>query len=266
MIAFTPGFCHFRHSSLALTPGSSRLLCSNPFSNDIAQVSTMAGQHHHQLTQFEQGVINEHAAAAADGSNFTCHWNTLNLPCNCISYAISVRNRTMTPSSLDELTAQYNAHKYFEVPLTGTLARHDVEVYARGQVPLHAHKIVNTSHGGRAESKMGNGPVVDHPRQMLESSFRNRQGQFKYGRIVMRFRLDEKKYEKWFQKTFKKTGSGRIISKDKRSGGSGSKPQEKQQRRTRSGRPINTPGRYKETKKGGGFFGFLGKLFGSKKH
>ncbi|KAM7210203.1 hypothetical protein V8F06_014417 [Rhypophila decipiens] len=227
----------------------------------------MAGQHHHQLTAFELGVINEHAAAAADGSNFVCHWDTLNLPCNCISYAINITDRTMTPSNLDELTAQYNGHMYFEVPLTGTPARGDVEVYARGQVPLHAHKIVDTSHGGRARSKMGNGPVVEHPRTMLESPFRNRPGQFKYGRIVMRFRLDHKKYEKWFQKNFKKTGSGRIVSKDKvTKSSSGRKPQEKQKRRTRSGRPINTPGRYKEKKKGGGFFGFLGKLFGGKKH
>ncbi|KAK3322925.1 hypothetical protein B0H66DRAFT_532243 [Apodospora peruviana] len=130
-----------------------------------------------QLAQFRADVSREHAAAAADGSNFIIHDdNTLHLPCNCIAWAINIRNRDSTPPNMRQLTLRLGT---FEVPGSERLRRNDVEVYAlRGQ-PLHAHKIIDVVRE-TCESKMGSGYVVTHPRHMLESPLRNRPNRYKY--------------------------------------------------------------------------------------
>ena len=85
-------------------------------------------------------------------------------------------------------------------------------MYANGGIPLHAHKIVAVGGGNNeCESKMGQGPVISHPREMLVSPRRNQPNRREYGRIVVRYRYDWAAYQKWYEDTCKLTRPLRVL-------------------------------------------------------
>ncbi|KAM7208364.1 hypothetical protein V8F20_001342 [Naviculisporaceae sp. PSN 640] len=169
-----------------------------------------------QLSQFEQEIIDDHSGAELDGSNFEVLSEEISNPraSNCIAYAIGVTDRWLNPFTIDELTLEYNLNHYFSIPVTTPLLPGDVEVYVNSDnEPKHAHRIVSISEGGIAQSKMGPGPVIKHPRGMLDTPIRSQPGRYRYGRISLLFRRDDEEYIKWFEAHFTVTSSGRIIKK-----------------------------------------------------
>ena len=55
------------------------------------------------LTEFELGIIRDHANAAPDASNFDVYWDTESRDYNCFAYAVNITNARITPQGMREL-------------------------------------------------------------------------------------------------------------------------------------------------------------------
>ncbi|KAM7190929.1 hypothetical protein V8F33_009162 [Rhypophila sp. PSN 637] len=177
--------------------------------------SSRSGQR--ELSRFERDIIADHANAAEDATNFDVQWETQSYPCNCIAWAIGVQNRQITPQTMAQLNWEYNKTGYFDVADDSYFAVGDVEVYAGSSgEPVHAHQIIDTPEGREgvwASSKMGAGPVIEHPRDMLDSPKRNRPDRYVYGHIRRWFRTNPEKHAAFLAENFKTTSTGRTIPK-----------------------------------------------------
>ena len=65
------------------------------------------------LTQFEADIINDHSAAALDGSNFVVHWGTETHVYNCFAYAVNEVNKKLTPQTMVDLRFDCTWFIYF---------------------------------------------------------------------------------------------------------------------------------------------------------
>ncbi|KAK4146192.1 uncharacterized protein C8A04DRAFT_26010 [Dichotomopilus funicola] len=61
---------------------------------------------------------------------------------------------------------------------------------------------------------MGDGPIITHPRDMLNSPTRNQANVYLYGTISKRYRYGHAKYVQWWDATYIKTTTGRIVERD----------------------------------------------------
>ncbi|OAA60550.1 hypothetical protein SPI_05674 [Niveomyces insectorum RCEF 264] len=194
------------------------------------------------LTRFEQDIIRDHSAASP--GNFTVHWGTEDPLYNCFAFCINETRRKVTPSTLADLIAEFNSYGYFKVESQEPFQAYDVEVYARHNIPLHAHRIRNTTFWD-CESKMGEGPIITHHRNMLESPRTNRSNEYKFGTIVSRFRYDEEQHKVWWLENFAKTASGRVIRKrDAAQSTSGNIYHRNDVSKTKSGRIVKKPAKH----------------------
>ncbi|KAK4209419.1 hypothetical protein QBC37DRAFT_378100 [Rhypophila decipiens] len=177
--------------------------------------SSRSGQR--ELSRFERDIIADHANAAEDATNFDVQWETQSYPCNCIAWAIGVQNRQITPQTMAQLNWEYNKAGYFDVADDSYFAVGDVEVYPGSSGErVHAHQIIDTPEGREgvwASSKMGAGPVIEHPRDMLDSPKRNRPDRYVYGHIRRWFRTNPEKHAAFLAENFKTTSTGRTIPK-----------------------------------------------------
>ncbi|KEZ39721.1 hypothetical protein SAPIO_CDS9677 [Scedosporium apiospermum] len=196
-----------------------------------------------QLTQFVQGIIQDHSDAR-EGS-FAVHWETSSPAYNCFAFAVGDDTRWLTPMNLLDLEWMYAQYGYFRVA-EGSPQVNDVEVYARGGMPLHAHKISSALPGDRqCDSKMGQGPIISHSRGMLQSPMRHRSTERRYGTIVARYRYNKQKQKEWQEEHLTKTSRGRTILKHGAAAtGSGAIIHVGDLGRTKSGRIVRKPTRY----------------------
>ncbi|KAK3896440.1 hypothetical protein C8A05DRAFT_20583 [Staphylotrichum tortipilum] len=194
------------------------------------------------LSRFEQDIIADHSEAYEDGSNFVVDWTTNDPTYNCFAYAVNFTTGFITPQNMADLGAEYAAQGFFPVNNPDDpLLRGDVEVYASRGIPAHAHKVTNPL-SNECASKMGYGPVIWHPRTMLQSPRRTQATRYKYGVIVARYRRDRAKYEAWYAAMFTSTTSGRtILRKDARQTSSGKIIHKLDAWKTKSGRITKKP-------------------------
>ncbi|KAJ2893729.1 hypothetical protein MKZ38_008299 [Zalerion maritima] len=219
-----------------------------------------------ELTNFQRDIIRDHSAANERAQNFVVYPDTESSYFNCFAYVVNETSRKVTPASFALLVDEFAGYGYFKISPTENFEAHDVEVYIKHNIALHAHRIKDPL-SGDCESKMGEGPIISHPRAMLDSPGRNRPNFYKFGRISHRFRYNEEQFRAWKLKNICQTTSGRDIwNRDAMATSSGKIIHKNLAQKSRSGRIVKKTPKAKGKAKEGKAKGKHGSSSGPKKH